>query len=295
VLGTLQDFVKERFCPSGIWQLSNVMKSVLINEILRFPKGIVSEIETRYPTKPAEMRAFLIKFFTRHYFQTQDSIIDYVTSQDFLNIVTSGRVRILDVGSGPAVASLAIIEMLSCILEYLGRCSTGRAVKVTCVLNDTSRICLGTGQHMLANYFRMQGRQTKGVASDRIICVQEGFPGNIDRLQWAGAGSEAYDLIVFSYVISPLDEYEGLGGLAEGLLSVERLCTEQGRILITQDKYETALVQRLSRAIGAVSSRRSLTQCVYPIRNRNETYTYTYYSCLYRPTRNVIAPQHSVA
>jgi len=295
VLSTLQDFVKERFCPSGIWQLSNVMKSVLINEILRFPKGIVSEIETRYPTKPPEMRAFLIKFFTRHYFQTQDSLIGYMTSQDFLNIVASGRIKMLDVGSGPAVASLAIIEMLSCIVEYLGWQSARRTVKVTCVLNDTSRICLGTGQHMLANYFRMQGRQTRGVVSDRIICVQEGFPSNIDRLRWAGVRSGAYDLIVFSYVISPLDEYEGLGGLVEGLLNVERLCREQGRILITQDKYETALVRRLSRVIGATRSRRSLTQWVYPIRNRNETYTYTYYSCLYRPMRNVVAPQDSVA
>jgi len=295
MLGTLRDFVKDRFCPSEIWQLSNVMKSVLINEILRFPRGIVSEIEIRYPTKPAEIRAFLIQCFTRHYFQTQDSLIDYMTSQNFLNIITSGRVRILDVGSGPAVASLAIIQMLSCILEYLGGRLARRVVKVSCVLHDTSSICLGTGQHMLANYFRTRVRGSETVASDRTICVQEGFPGSIDQLHRARCGFGAYDLIVFSYVTSPLDEHEGLGGLTEGLLNVERLCTKQGRILITQDKYETTLVRRLSRAMGVASSRRLLTQYVYPIRNRNETYTYTYYSCLYGPAIDVIARQHSAA
>ncbi|GAG15183.1 unnamed protein product, partial [marine sediment metagenome] len=149
---TLQNLIREELCQNEMWQLSDVMKSALIHQICRLPKNEVSEIETRYPQSPAEMRAFLVKFFTRHYFQTQNSLIDYMTSQDFLDIVRFGHLRILDVGSGPAVASLAITDMLACILEYLNYIEEwpkDKTVKMTYVLNDTSGICLGTGQCML--------------------------------------------------------------------------------------------------------------------------------------------------
>ena len=38
-------------CPNGIWQLTEVMKSVLLHEILRLPEGKVSETGTRYPQR----------------------------------------------------------------------------------------------------------------------------------------------------------------------------------------------------------------------------------------------------
>lgn len=97
--GTLRNLVREELCPDGMWQLTDVIKSALRHQIFRLPKGEVSETETRYSQRPAEMRAFLVKFFTRHYFQTQNSLIDYMTSQDFLDIVRTGHLRILDVGS----------------------------------------------------------------------------------------------------------------------------------------------------------------------------------------------------
>jgi len=154
----LQNLVREELCPNGIWQLTNIMKSGLIYQICRLPEGEVSEIGTRYPQSPAEMRAFLVKFFTRHYFQTQNSLIDYMTSQDFLDIIGSGYLRILDIGSGPAVASLAITDMLACIIRnlgYMGEWPKSRTVKITYVLNDISSICLAAGQQMLNNCFRI--------------------------------------------------------------------------------------------------------------------------------------------
>jgi hypothetical protein len=274
------------------------MKSVLTNEIMRLPKGKVSDTETRYPQRPAEMRAFLIRFFTRHCFQILNSLVDYMSSEDFLDVVASRHLRILDVGSGPAVASLAITDMLYYILEYLEyvrEVPRGGPMRLTHVLNDTSGICLGTGQHMLANYFRTRGRGARRVASDRIIGIQRAFPGNIGQLRRLRSNLGAYDIIVFSYVISPLDENEGFADLVQGLLNVEKLCRDNGRILIAQDKYETSLIRRVSRAIGARSSKQSLTQHVYPKRDKNETYTYTYYSCLYAPARNVTPRQGSIA
>ncbi len=290
--GTLQYLTREELCPNGIWQLPNVTKSVLRYQILRLPKSEVSETETRYPQSPAEMRAFLVKFFTRHYFQTQNSLIDYMTSQDFLNIASSGHLRILDVGSGPAVTSLAITDMLSCILEHLedlGEWPKGKIIKVTYVLNDTSGICLGTGQRMLTDYFRIRGGHTgRIINNDRIISVQKAFPGNMNQLRRARFNLGVYDIIIFSYVVSPLNENEGFNSLVNGLLSIEKLCSHNGRILILQDKFQTSLVRRMSKAIGISSNKQILTQYVYPKRNENETYTYTYYCCLYAPVREVI-------
>ncbi len=284
--GTLKNLVCKGLCPDGIWQLSDAVKSVLRYQISRLPRGNVSETDTRYPTTPASMRAFLSVFFTRHFFQSQDSLIDYMISQDFLNIVDSGHLRILDVGSGPAVASLAVTDMIACLLEnlvYVGEWPKGKTVKIKYVLNDTSRICLGTGQDMLRNYFRMRRGHTKSIMSNHIISINHAFPDNMSQLQRVRLNFGTYDIIIFSYVISPLNEENGFSGLLNGLLAIERLCSHRGRVLILQDKFQTTLVRRMSKAIGISSEKQILTQEVYPKRNDNETYTYVYYRCLYTP------------
>ena len=84
------------------------------------------------------MRAFLNKFFARHYFQVQDSLVDYMTSEDFHALLDTQELRILDIGSGPAVASLAISDMVACILDNLRQTNQqvkGRKVRISYVLN----------------------------------------------------------------------------------------------------------------------------------------------------------------
>jgi len=288
---TLEHLIREELCPNEIWQLTNSVKSVLIYQILRLPKREVSKLEMRYPKNPAEMRAFLVKFFTRHYFQIQNCLINYMTSQDFLDLIKLGYLRILDIGSGPAVASLAITDMLSCILKhlgYLGAWPKGKTIKVSYVLNDTSSICLDTGQRMLTDYFRNRRGSVREIINSKIINIQKAFPDNKNLLQQAGFNLTAYDMIVFSYVISPLNENLGFNKLVDGLLNTEKLCRHNGRILIVQDKFEASLMRRISRAIGTSSNKQVLTQYVYPKRNENEIYTYIYYCCLYAPTRKMV-------
>ncbi|TSA56406.1 MAG: hypothetical protein D4R45_00880 [Planctomycetaceae bacterium] len=77
---TLKNLVLKDLCPDGIWQLTDVMKSVLRYHISRLPNKKVSEDETCYPQSPASMRAFLVKFLVRHYLQTQNSLLDYMIS-----------------------------------------------------------------------------------------------------------------------------------------------------------------------------------------------------------------------
>jgi hypothetical protein len=88
---TLQNFVLRELCPYGVWQLSDVVKSLLTYQISRLPKGEVSEDETRYPQSLTGMRAFLLKFFARHYFQTQNSLFNYMISRTYAAIEQSDR------------------------------------------------------------------------------------------------------------------------------------------------------------------------------------------------------------
>ncbi|NIP23366.1 MAG: hypothetical protein GWN67_04550 [Phycisphaerae bacterium] len=297
--GILKNLVCKGLCPDGIWQLSDAVKSVLSYQISRLPRRDVSETDTRYPVNPTSMRAFLSVFFTRHFFQSQNSLIEYMTSQDFLNIVDSGNLRILDVGSGPAVASLAVTDMLACLLEnleYVEEWPKGKTVKITYVLNDTSNICLGTGQDMLCNYFRMRTGHTKSIMNNHMISINHAFPDNMSQLQRVRLNFGTYDIIIFSYVILPLNEENGFSGLVDGLLNIERLCSHRGRVLVLQDKFQTTLVLRMSKAIGVSSEKQVLTQQVYPKRNDNEVYTYVYNRCLYATVvKRKIVRQSSIA
>ena len=294
----LHDYILKDLCPNGIWQLSDVVRSLIRYQMCRLPKNKVSEIRTRYPQRLEEMRAFLVKFFTRHYFQNQNSLVDYMTSNDFLDIVTSGRLQILDVGSGPAVASLAITEILTCTVKclgYMGKWPKGKTVIITYVLNDISGICLGTGQQMLTNYFRIGMRDNSEIAHSQTISIQKAFPDNTNQLRRIMFNLVSYDLVIFSYSILPLSEDKGFKGFVNGLLNIEKFCNHKGRILILQDKFQTSLVLRMSRAIATSTNKQVLTQYVYPRRNENETYTYTYYHCLYEPVRRVKFGQNFAA
>src|SRR3972149_4995357 len=98
--------IKSELCPGGIWQLSDRVKNVLRRQIERLPNRSVSEEEVMYPNPAAGMRAFLEVFFSRHYFQVQNSLLAYVESEDFDSIFDEGEIRILDIGCGPAVGVL---------------------------------------------------------------------------------------------------------------------------------------------------------------------------------------------
>ncbi len=295
---TLMNLLLQELCPDGIWQLSDFIKSILRRQISHLPKDNVSEDETQYPKSPAAMRAFLIKFFGRHYLQTQNSLIKYITSQDFYNIIRLGHLRIFDVGSGPAVTSLAITDMLNCLIKYLeetGEWPKGKRVKVDYILNDTSSVCLGTGKHILANYFQNNNSHNRRVIRGQTISIQKGFPDNLNQLQRIRFNIGKYDIATFSYVISPMNEEKGFKNLILGLFNIEKLCNYSGRILILQDRFRARLVKKISREIGISDNIEKTVQQIYPRRNMSDIFTYFYYCCLYIPTQKMTMRQNSVA
>jgi len=295
---TLLTLVQEELCPNGVWQLRDTMESVLRCQMSKLPKRDVSEDESRYPVTREGMRVFLDTFFARHYFQTQNSLIDYMTSIEFLNQLVSGKLQILDVGCGPSVASLAITDMLDSILRNLVEIDgwpKNKIVKIHYVLNDTSSICLGTGQDILADYFRRIKRYNSGgIFQGYTVTIQKAFPNNISQLRRISLNIGRYDIATFSYVIVPLIEKEGFTELVKGLFNIQSLCSDNGRILILQDKFQEQVVKKLSKATGIPMHREELKQYIYSSKNENETYAYSYFAGVY-PLSGVTAERTATA
>jgi ribosomal protein RSM22 (predicted rRNA methylase) len=263
--------------------LSGILKSILNRQINRLPKRKTSDEKTRYPDDPASMRAFLDTFFTRHYFQVQDSLLEYITSEEFIGLLEIGKLNILDIGSGPVVASLAITEILVCVLKNL---TDTKKIKINYFLNDPVNICLGVGKEMLNDYFLSIRQENQNLSNNIVISIKEGFSSNIKQLMRIQRNYGQYDIVSFSYVITPLNEQENLNRIRDGFLRIESLCKPIGKILILQDKFKEALTGKITGTIGKTYKEQELSQYVYSSNNSNETHTYTYFSCLFSPQAN---------
>jgi len=282
---TPTEFACVELCPNQIYELSDSVRSALNGEMARLPTGDVSEHETRYPTDTASMRAFLEVFFARHLFQVQNSLTDYAVSADFHHAIRSGPVCILDIGSGPAVASQALIDIIN---RMIGGAGSGAAQypglhHLSHVLNDTSGVCLVTGQHMLTACLESSDQSTSPPCRPQVFTLSTAFPGNLHQIRHLASFLGGFDLVVLSYVLHPLIEDNHLQDVVRGVNALERFCKPRGRMLIIQDKFQEPLIRRLARMIGVEYREQMLTQEIYPPRGSNGTCTYTYYDCLYAP------------
>jgi hypothetical protein len=281
--GDFGEQIKSELCPNGIWQLSDRMKTILKRQINRLPKENVTEEETMYPDTVSGMRAFLEVFFSRHYFQVQNSLLDYVNSGDFEGVLNDGEIRILDIGCGPAVGVLAVTDMITCILENRNNLRQ-HPIRFVYVLNDTSEICLAIGQRMLNEYFDLCRAEGIGISEHRILTIDRDFPDNAGQLERIAKNYGAYHLEMFSYVIRPLADENGINGLAKDIINTEKLCEPRGRILILQDQYRETLMRALGNQIDVSVENKELTQEIFPDRGTEDTHTYSYYQCLYKPS-----------
>jgi ribosomal protein RSM22 (predicted rRNA methylase) len=276
----------EHACPEGTWQLSAPVRCLLDREIACLPKKDVSEDETRYPVDGAAMRAFLSTFFTRHLFQLQNSLLDYMTSGNFSGARRVDSLRILDVGSGPAVASLALMDIAENLRETgMGADFQHEALlsRTVHVLNDTSAVCLATGKHMRAEYLRRKQNHPFTLGGPRIFTLQSPFPGNLHELRRMASALGGYDIVLLSYVVHPLTEACGLQGFAQAVRALGNLCKPTGRVLIIQDEFQESVLRELAQMLGIDCREQTVAQEIYPPRGENDTYTYTYHDCLYVP------------
>lgn len=284
----LKEAVKERLCPDEQWKFSQLVESLLKRKINNLPERNVTDEETRYPLDFAGMRTFLEKFFARHYFQVQNSLLDYVTSDDFTDRYNSGKLNILDIGSGPAIASLAVIDMLNNIFGYTENVNPLRKldnIHTNIVLNDAVKVCLGTRKELLQAYFKSTRCD---LSKKTILQSDKEFPSNIKQLKRIANNYGKFDLVILSYVIIPLSEQDNIEIIADAIRDAESFSNRNGRILILQDRFRKNLVDRLTKAIGREYKKEELIQQVYSPDNSNEYHKYEYFSCLFSPEENHI-------
>jgi len=126
-------------------------------------------------------------------------LLDYMTSEDFLCQLSTPELKILDIGCGPAVASLAITDLLACILRHLR--NTGwrlniHRIRASYVLNDTANICLGTGQELLGNYHRLSTQHQSKLVHVKTLTVEKDFPFNMTQLKRICQNIGAYNIVI---------------------------------------------------------------------------------------------------
>ena len=146
---SLATAIRRIAAPNNVWTMQEAPLKLLAEALRRLPRGNVSDEERRYPTTPQGMRAFLDGFFARHFFQIQDSLVEYFASPIFEAVAQRGHIHVADVGSGPSVASLAIADLASAAIATLrqaGRLRGSGRLTVHVTLNDTSEICLDEGR-----------------------------------------------------------------------------------------------------------------------------------------------------
>ncbi len=221
----------------------------------------------------------------RHLFQLQNSIVDYVASHDFRRATQSGCLRILDVGAGPAVASIGLTDMIDRTQgTSVSETTDGReSVHMTHILNDTSPVCLETGKRMLTAFLHDKEASNTGVLGHRILTLSTAFPGNMCQIRQLASLSGHFDLAILSYVIRPLADDGGLRNLVKTVRTLEPFCKPEGRVLLIQDKFREPLIRQLADMISVQYREQTLTQEIYPPRGSNEKSTYTYFDCLFSP------------
>ena len=273
----LREEVGRKLAPNGVWTLRPDIADILHEQMAALPNGTnVGLQERRYPTTSVSMRSFLNAFFARHFFQVQDTILQPEAFARFCSSLRKGKINILDIGSGPAVASLAVLDLINAIND----CGCMAEGNLRVVLNDTSAICLQTGQDMLSAF----GRRVGGYrAISDPICVDVPFPDSLIQIRRVSSFVGRYDLCFISYVLKPFKEemtHEEIGLRIKELLGY---CAENGLCVILQDKFRESLIRHTGRVQGVSVHKAKLTQKVYDNENSNAEQLYTYFRATIMP------------
>lgn len=261
------------------------METIRSRHLRRLPEKLVSEHETRYSTSPEGMHAFLDVFFARHFFQIQDSLMEHFASTEFSGLLERDTLLVLDIGSGPAVAALAFTDILACMFrQKVMKTTFGKILKVHYVLNDTSSICLATGEIMLRDYFQSALRDSC-VAPGIRMSITKPFPPNLVQLRRISRHFGGYDIVNLSYVLTPLIEAYGFRDMVNGLFNLAKLSAPGAGLLILQDRFSGPSIRRTNSVLGGSCFKEKLSQQVYSTRNSNTSYEYSYYRCMWMPAK----------
>src|SRR4030042_3676444 len=114
--------IREEITPENIWMLDDKLEGILKRQISSLPPpSKSSEAECAYPVDGPSLRGFLDRLFVRHFFQIQNAILQQDTFERLISAVQRRNITIADVGCGPAVASTAVLNIVSNVCCKLNR------------------------------------------------------------------------------------------------------------------------------------------------------------------------------
>lgn len=200
----------------------------------------------------------------------QESFLDYLSSDEYTDSLRKGFINILDIGSGPAVASLAIADMTNYLAAVKG---IPNYIKYNFIMNDTSNICLGLAKELLNRYFIISKNYYKAFLKNEFY-LNSCFPETISQINRITKQIGPLDFIIFSYVITPFEEQNV--DIEQEINNLRQICNENAQILIIQDKYKEELMNQKLNA----TKKNSVTHKVYSKQNENDSFTYEYCQCL---------------
>ena len=269
--------IRATLAPRQTWALRQKVRAILETQIAALPKDRdLNEAERRYPVTPSGMGAFLNAFFARHFFQVQDSILQPDVFDRFYRQANKGTLNIADIGSGPAVASLAVLD----VLDTMQTTFQLPRVKINIVLNDTSAICLQTGQEMLRSLLK---QAPNCWLAHNAIAVDTPFPESLKQLRRISTCVGLYHLCFMSYVLVPLKTAMTHADIQTQLNELQRYCSNNSLCIILQDKFRESLIRHVSRLQGASTHKARLIQRVYDRNNSNTKHRYAYYRTTIMP------------
>jgi len=228
------------------------------------------------------MGAFLRDLFPRHFLQVQDclaSVTDRLLPQRLGSV---SDVNIIDLGSGPAVASLAITSLVSQCLAARG---LGQFAKVNYILNDTSSVCLEAGERMLRSYFRRErfSYRAHGLPASlgEVSLLREPFPKSLRSIHEKCAEGFHYTFLVAGYLLAPLDQNLDLSRSANSLLALRQFVNKSGGCtLVLQDKYHEEQIRQFGALLGASVRKERSSQKAYSSTESRSSATYAYFRAL---------------
>jgi hypothetical protein len=267
------DEIREEVAPNGIWRLDGQLEQILKRQILSLPsRNNLSDYEYRYPKDKASLRGFLDKFFARHFFQVQNAVLQNDCFENLVMSIKRGAMTIADIGSGPAVASLAILNLVSTICYAMNK-----NVRVNIILNDTASEALASGCVMLNRY----KAQLRNIQIGRVLAIDTPFPESMIQLHRMANLFDCYDICSLSYVLIPLKEDGSYAAIQSNLQFLANRMKPNGFGIITQDKFRENLVRHIGSLLGTSVNKLSLRQKIYDSTNSCEELSYDYFRIVF--------------
>jgi len=267
--------IREEIVPDAIWILDDELEKILKRQIRLLPSpSNSSKYEYKYLEDKASLRGFLDRLFARHFFQVQNAILQQDTFERFVSAAQRRNITVADIGCGPAVASMAILNLVSNVC-----CKVNKNIHVNIILNDISAEALVVGRKMLETY----AKHLYGISGLKVLVLDTPFPDSMIQLRRISNMLDLYDICCLPYVLDIVKEDSSYENIRQCLETLTGFCKPTGFILNLQDKFRESFARRIGHLLKASVNKLSLRQRIYDSTNSCDEYSYDYFRIVFFP------------